>query len=252
MLRSAGYQPPGRRVGRILEELALAGVFRIGGVLVGTHAFQCYSSILGVRFAAELGLTSDLDFAQEPKSRSHLGEVASPVFLEALGKAEEFLAIPDLDPRTPTTSWRSADHEFRVDVLAPMVGPESEKPIRLTRLGTYATPLRFLDFLLEDTLRAAVLAGSGVLVRVPTPERFALHKLIVAQRRGSDSRDKIQKDLAQAALLLDILLEDHPQDLGDAWSELKARGKKWEGEVLKSSRLLKGDLWGRFLDVVEE
>ncbi|WP_371932344.1 GSU2403 family nucleotidyltransferase fold protein [Roseibium sp. MMSF_3361] len=48
---------------------------------------------------------------------------------------------------------------------------------------------------------------SGVLVQVPRPERFAIHKLIVADRRqhGPDAL-KAHKDRAQAAL-----------DPGPAW-----------------------------------
>jgi len=87
-------------------------------------------------------------------------------------------------------------------------------------------------------MRAAVLTGSGVLVRVPTPERYALHKLIIAQRRNTTARDKAQKDLAQAQTLLEVLLEDRPDDVKDAWADLVDRGRKWKSEAMKSVRRL--------------
>ena len=58
-------------------------------------------------------------------------------------------------------------------------------------------PLRFLDYLIHQTIDAVVPHGAGVLVSVPPPERYACHKLIVAQRRsGSHKRDKAAKDIA--------------------------------------------------------
>jgi hypothetical protein len=95
-------------------------------------------------------------------------------------------------------------------------------------------------------VRAAVLTGSGVLVRVPTPERYALHKLIVAQRRTATSRDKAKKDLAQAETLIEVLLEDRQDDLMDAWSDLIDRGRKWKTEAMKSVRSLPDHVQGPF------
>ena len=40
-----------------------------------------------------------------------------------------------------------------------------------------------LDFLIRDPVRTVLLHRSGVPVLVPSPERFAVHKLIVATRR---------------------------------------------------------------------
>jgi hypothetical protein len=69
-------------------------------------------------------------------------------------------------------------------------------------------PLRFLVFLILDREPAVLLHATGVLVSVPTPQRFALHKLIVARRRrqGNPERDK---DLFQAQ---DLLVSRRPFD----------------------------------------
>jgi len=70
--------------------------------------------------------------------------------------------------------------------------------------------------------------GSGVLVQVPGPERFAIHKLIVADRRreGPDSL-KAVKDRLQAQFLIGILAEDRPDDLLEAWEAARAAGPRW-------------------------
>ena len=242
MLRAAGYATTDRGNGKILEELALAGVFWLQGVLVGSHAFRCYGALLGARIDESLALTNDLDLAQGNTLALALGESASPPLAEAISRAEKFVRIPELDPKMPSTSWRTADQELRIDVLTPLVGKGKEGPIELKSLGTHATALRFLDFLLAETQPAAVLTGSGILVRVPTPERFALHKLIVSQRRGTHERGKSAKDVAQAGALLDVLLEDRSGDLADAWDELKQRGKKWEVEAKRGVKLLPEDV----------
>ena len=237
-LRSEGYLMTDRRTGRVFEELARAGVFRLNGVLVGTHAFRCYSALLGIRLEHEFAETGDLDIARSSSVSVGIHESTDPAIGEALAKAERFVEIPDLNPKNPSTGWQTTDQALRVDLLTPLTGKPREGSVELPAFGAHATALRFLDFLLVETVRAAVLTGSGVLVRVPTPERYALHKLIVAQRRAGISPDKSKKDVAQAETLIEALLENRPDDLFDAWSDLLERGKKWKIEAMKSVRLL--------------
>ncbi len=249
MLRAAGYLTVPRRHGRLLEELSTAGVFRLEAVLVGTHAFRCMSALLGIRFDEALATTGDGDIAQDGSVSIAVAEKASPPLLEAIARAERFVDIPTLDPRSPPTSWQTPDHELRVDVLTPLVGPDDSSAEKLTTLGVHATPVRFLDFLLAETQPAVVLSGAGILVRVPTPERYALHKLIVASRRDRAFRDKARKDLEQARVLLEILLEQQPDDIADAWNDLVSRGGRWRKAAKETGRRLPERLWGRLLEV---
>jgi hypothetical protein len=53
------------------------------------------------------------------------------------------------------------------------------------------------------------------LVRVPVPERYAIHKLIVSQLR-SKSSSKPARDLRQAATLIEALIERFPGAVEDA------------------------------------
>jgi hypothetical protein len=53
------------------------------------------------------------------------------------------------------------------------------------------------------------------MVRVPVPERYALHKLIVSQLRSKTST-KPEKDLRQAAILIKVLAQGFPGALEDA------------------------------------
>lgn len=57
----------------------------------------------------------------------------------------------------------------------------------LPALAAGATPLQHLASLIEAPMDAAMLYRAGIAVRVPQPARFAVHKLIVAQKRGGDT-----------------------------------------------------------------
>ncbi|PZR80349.1 MAG: hypothetical protein DI537_39665, partial [Stutzerimonas stutzeri] len=103
--------------------------------------------------------------------------------------------------------------------------------------GASAQPLRFLDFLIYQPVRAVMLHGAGVPVMVPAPERYAVHKLIVAQRRleDKDGTAKSRKDLTQAAALMRAFVElNMLGNLCDAYVEAFRRGPAWRELITKS------------------
>lgn len=61
-------------------------------------------------------------------------------------------------------------------------------------------------------------------MNVPTPARFALHKLLVAQLRPAAFAAKADKDLLQAVQLLEVLVEERPGDIALAWTALESLG----------------------------
>lgn len=89
-----------------------------------------------------------------------------------------------------------------------------------------------------------MLHGPGIPVKVPEPERFALHKLLVSQlRRGSAAnRAKSRKDLAQAGILIQVLTQDRPFRLAEAWRELLGRGPAWRQLAKQAVGTLPDDL----------
>jgi len=228
MLRRSGFQSPPEETGRILQVLSAAGVFRMRACLVGTAAYQIYGPMLGVRLPHASLQTQDLDIAQFTAISVAIGkDEQTPPLLEVLQKADSsFRSVPHTRKSDATAAYVNADG-FRVEVLTESRGPERETPAALPAIGTHAQPLRFLDFLIRNEIRAAVLDDAGILVNVPSPERFALHKLIIAQRRRAASA-KIDKDLEQAAALLGVLAARRPTDLREIWREAFDRGPKWQ------------------------
>jgi hypothetical protein len=81
-----------------------------------------------------------------------------------------------------------------------------------------------------------VIHGHGVRVSVPSPARFALHKLLVSEERPPHQAAKQQKDLAQAEALLRLLLDARPGDVALAWDDLAARGPGWRKRVRAALR----------------
>lgn len=219
MLVTGGGFAPGGSDGRVLEVLAQAGTFLTGGVLVGSHAFNTYGNMLGVSWASAAMQTQDMDLASlhqiEIAMRRDAPDVKSVLLESGMG----FFEVPALNPKSPSTSFKLRGQEFKVDILTPLEGPNTSKPVHLPHFKTFAHPMRFLEYLLDDSQDAVIPFRSGVLVNVPSPARFALHKLVVSQRRPVAQQTKANKDIQQAEELLTVLLEDRP---GDVWIALEA------------------------------
>jgi hypothetical protein len=228
LLRRSGYQSPPEAIGRILQVLSDAGVFRMRVCLVGTMAYQTYGPTLGVRLPHPSLQTQDLDIAQFTAISVAIGkDEQTPSLLEILQKADSsFRAVPHIHKAGATVAYRNT-YGFRVEVLTESPGPEREAPAALPAIGTHAQPLRFMDFLIRDEMRAAVLYDAGILVNVPSPERYALHKLIITQRRQANPA-KINKDVEQAEALLGALAAHKAIALREVWNEAFGRGPKWQ------------------------
>lgn len=226
-LERAGLPAPDQRSGEILAALAAAGVFRLRTCLVGSVAFQCYAGILGIRLSGALLRTADLDLAQfHDVSVAIAEDERTQPLIEILRAVDPtFREVPYAFDGRRTTAY-AGEGGYRVEVLVPSRGGERDGPQPLPAIGAMGQPLRFLDFLIFDAIPSALLHDGGVLVQVPRPERYALHKLIVSRRRREGAA-KIDKDLAQAETLLRALLERRRADLRDAWIELQRRGPKW-------------------------
>lgn len=93
---------------------------------------------------------------------------------------------------------------------------------------------------MEDINQTAVLSPDGpIVVNCPAPERFALHKLLVAGERKGEFQTKANKDIDQANCLIACLVDARPGSLGDACADLLARGKGWRSRFAEGVDLLK-------------
>ncbi len=233
ILRAENFLSVDAGTGSLLAGLAGAGVFRLGGTIVGTHAFRLYEGELGIRYGFdETAQTNDLDIASFERLSLALGDVVSEQLHKVLSDFS-FEAVPSLD-RNKTWRWKQTRSETLVEFLTPSF-EENETLRPLAALGVHAQSLHYLNYLIAEPIKVAVPYRNGVLVQIPRPERFAIHKLIVADRRkdGPDSL-KSRKDRRQAEFLINALAEERPDDLLEAYEDAISRGPRWR-ERLQSS-----------------
>jgi len=140
LFRSGMPRPPAE-IGKILEALSKAGVFRLRGVLVGTVAYQTYSAMLGERLPSAAMQTGDIDIAQFREISVALNDQTPPAIDILKAVDPTFRPIPHISDRKRVTSYQ-AKGGLRVDFLTPNLGKETDRPLPLPALGTDAQPLR--------------------------------------------------------------------------------------------------------------
>lgn len=223
MLLREGYRGLEPKPFAAIAPLVDHGLFEAGAVLVGSHAFGAIANKLGVRVSAFP--TEDIDIARPQPLKL---TVATPGGFLGLLKASgiAFVAVPDFDPRTPSTKFKEAGRSrFQVDLLAPAAGREAT--IRaIPELDAHATALPHLGYLTAITQPGIVISHHGVAaIRLPMPERFAVHKLVVSELRSGRSA-KSAKDLRQAAILLAASAELFPGSVREAWDALASSARR--------------------------
>ncbi|HEY2255474.1 MAG TPA: GSU2403 family nucleotidyltransferase fold protein, partial [Variovorax sp.] len=162
---------------RVIHRLAEHGFFNAGGVLIGTHAFVAMGNMLGVRWKGGWR-TNDIDFAHAGKNVS----LALPTNTEAnVHDAITSLEMGLLPANSITTGegatyLNAKNADLRIDLLT--VPGRSDAIYRHEPLSVNLQPLKFMEFSLEKTTQTVVISGENALVvNIPSPVRYALHKL---------------------------------------------------------------------------
>ena len=224
---------------RVIRRLEEYGFFAAGGVLIGTHAFACYGNMLGVAWG-DASKTLDVDFAYAGRSLSLA--LPSDVKLDvhdAISSLEMgFLPSSKLDGMQGGSYVIPNQPDFRLDFIT-TVGRKNADLIHFPNLNVAMVPLKFIEYSLQDIRQCALLSEEGaILINLPSPARYALHKLIVAGERSGSFRTKSNKDLLQSVALIQYFAEHQLEDLTDAWADLNARGKGWQTRFNKGLSML--------------
>jgi hypothetical protein len=224
---------------RIIRRLSEYGFFHSGGVLVGTHAFLVFGNVLGVKWL-DAARTQDVDFAHAGSNIS----IALPATVkvdvhQALSSLEMgFLPIGGVAGKAGATYLNPNQPDLRVDFLT-TVRRGAGAPVAITNLNVALQPLKFMEFLLEHPIPAVAFCEEGaVTVNVPSPARYALHKLLVWGERKGAYRAKVAKDLTQAAALIAYFRAHRAAELEETSRDLLARGKGWASRAREGLRAL--------------
>lgn len=165
-------------------------------------------------------------------------------------KIEEVVDIPTLlrDLGFVTTlrgdkGYMKLDHpDLIVEFLVPEKGKGIDKPYPLPKLGVNAQTLRFLDLLSDNTIKIKI---EDFYLTLPHPANFALHKLIVSQRR--DKEDKSIKDKEIGIKILRALSSKN--ELTIIKSVFNSIPKSWQRKITKG---LKEEKEKEALEILEE
>jgi hypothetical protein len=217
---------------RVVRRLADYGFIKAGGVLIGTHAFLTYGNMLGLRWG-DASRTQDVDFAHAGKNIA----IALPATIQidvhsAIESLEMgLLPIAGLAGKAGATYLNPRDPDFRLDFLTTL-HRGGEKPYEHAQLGVALQPVKFMEYSLENLVQAALFCEEGaVIVNLPHPARYALHKLLVFGERKGSFLQKSRKDLWQAAALLTFFKQHRAWEIEEAWTNLVGRGSGWSARA---------------------
>lgn len=222
-LRRAGIPFPDAASAAVIENLSSHELIDRHGLLIGSFAFMAYAGLLGHAFEKSSLRTLDIDVLGNTNSKP----TDRPLLRSSDILPKDFRPIPPLSLKQLSCQF-VAPNGLRIDFLIPQRGKPrpAYRALGLADIGAQALP--FLDFLIESPVRTVLLAPwGGIPILVPDPCRFAIHKLIISQRRPVTEDAKSKKDLMQAAQLITCCASERPSDLKRAFEKARSSGKKW-------------------------
>ena len=175
----------------VLKRLEKAGILK-HVILIGSWCIPFYKDYFGsVRYPTAIK-TRDIDFLVPTPLKTKI-KMDIPKLLKDLGFIVDFKGAE---------GYIQLEHsDLIIEFLVSEKGRGSDKPYQLPQFGLNAQPLRFLDLLILDTIKVKI---EGIEINLPHPANFALHKLIIFQRRTKE--EKIIKDRNAAIEILKALI----------------------------------------------
>lgn len=202
-----------------LRRLSKAGVLP-HLILIGSWCLPLYQRVYFKNKPLPAIRTRDLDFLVPHPGKLKI-KIDVPELLKDMGFIKDFISSKGY--------IRLVHPDLFVEFLVEEKGRGSDGPYPLPQLGLNAQPLRFLNFLTENTISMNV---DGLKVTVPHPANYALHKLIISARRSSP--EKKLKDKESALSILEILVENGEADvLKEIFNSAPI---KWQKKILNVLR----------------
>lgn len=181
----------------VLKRLDGSGILK-HLVLVGSWCVPFYKEYFSdVEYSTSI-TTRDLDFFV-PLPLATKNKIDIEKLLDGLGFVIDFKG---------SEGYIKLYHpELILEFLVTEKGVGLNKPYKLDQLGINAQPLRFLNLLTAKLINVTI---EGIRINLPHPALFALHKLIVSDRRAK--KDKKAKDLDAAIRIIRALLDKGEAD----------------------------------------
>lgn len=217
-LRRVGFYSADNSTIVTVASLFNAGVFRGGGVLIGTHAFGVILNELGVS-ASPFPMTDDVDVVRA--GRIEVAAMPHGGLLELLKQTGlPFHEVPSLKRGAPSTSFKVRGRKLKVDLLVPGTR-KPYAPVAIPELGAHAIALPYLQYLIKATIPSVLIGRDHIVpVTVPHPGWFCLHKLALYSLRTGADNPKRKKDVLQGAMLAVALARDQDFLLSEAIDDM--------------------------------
>lgn len=188
-------------------------------ILIGSWCVYFYKGYFGnVPYIDQATIkTRDIDFLlDDPAKIKHAVNI--PELLKDLGFVTIFKG---------REGYIKLDHpDLILEFLVPERGKGADRPVPLPELGLNAIALRFLSFLSSNTIKVQVERFDLIL---PHPANFALHKLIIFQRRLKEEKAVKDRDVA-IKVLKALMNKGETKIIKKVFNSLP---KKWRGKIIK-------------------
>ncbi|MBU1147216.1 MAG: nucleotidyltransferase domain-containing protein [Candidatus Omnitrophica bacterium] len=210
----------------VLRRFNKAGILD-GMILIGSWLLYFYKDYFKKTPYIDIATlrTRDIDFLV-PLSIKIKKTIDVPELLKDLGFVTDFKG---------SKGYIKLDHpDLILEFLVPEKGRGSDEPYKLPQLGMNAVSLRFLSFLIDNVIRVKV---EDFYINVPHPANFALHKLIIFQRRAREY--KALKDKSTAIEILKALsnkgegriIKKTLDSISEKWRKKIIKGLEGEEEI---------------------
>lgn len=174
----------------LLRTLSSVGFFE-RSALIGSWVMPIYNELYHAHYVLK---TSDIDFAV------HVAHARKELRAD-LEQVITSLGFIDYVSSGGVQKFSSGGYE--VEFIVHRRGGLNDDATPVREWNVIAQPLPFISFLIEFSEEARL---DDFIIRVPIPEAFFLHKLIIAPKRRSASKQA--KDLEQCSVLMSVLRDD--------------------------------------------
>lgn len=202
---------------KVLRRLDKAGVLK-HIILIGSWSIYFYKSYFKSRTYSTYIRTRDIDFL-------------IPIPFKFKKNMDVFKLIEDLgflEKYTGSQGYVKLQHpDLTVEFLVPEKGRASGRPYSVPQLGINAMPLRYLIFLVENTI---IVNFEELNIRLAHPAAYALHKFIIFKRRIKI--DKHDRDIEGALRVFQGLINANKhKEIKVIFNKMH---RKWQQTVIKN------------------
>jgi len=199
----------------VLNRLNEAGVLK-DLIIIGSWSIYFYKYYFKSENYSTYIRTKDIDFLV-PLPLKFQKEVNVFELVKDLGFLEKYRG---------SKGYIKLEHpDLSIEFLVPERGRGEDKPYSIPQLSINAQPLRFLDFLVENTIS---INAEGLDIKLPHPAAYALHKFIIFKRRSKP--EKHDRDIEGALRVFNELIRRKKHS--EIRYIFKRMHNKWQRKIL--------------------